>query len=322
MNKTPAALLGALLLAVGTAASAQDVSERQPEGPSVLSGKPGWSTRNFAVAAANPLAVQAGYQILQQGGSAVDALVAVQMVLTLVEPQSSGIGGGAFLLHFDGHKTQAFDGRETAPQAVNEHLFLGADGKPLGFHAAAVGGRAVGTPGTLRLLELAHRQHGHLPWSALFAPAIALAEDGFEVSTRMSTLLAKDPYLRQDPVAAHYFFDAQGKPWPQGHLLKNPELAVILRRIAAQGARALYEGDIAQAIINKVRQHPGNPGSLSLADLSAYRALEREPLCFEHTVKVSYLICGMPPPSSGAIAVGQILGILDHTRAATGSCRR
>ena len=291
----------------------------QPEAATSYSAKPGWATRRFSVAAANPLATDAGYQTLKAGGSAVDAAIAVQMVLGLVEPQSSGIGGGAFLLHFNGRDTQAFDGRETAPQSATPKLLLDAKGKALPFHEAVVGGRSVGVPGTVRMLELAHRQHGKLPWADLFGPAITLAEQGFALSPRLHALLASDPHLKKDPVAAAYFYDAKGQPWPVGHRLKNPELAVVLQRIAAEGSRALHEGDIAQAIVNKVRQHPSNPGQLSLQDMAGYRALTREALCHDYRARGrDYRVCGMPPPSSGALAVGQILGILKHTEPSAG----
>lgn len=326
MKQTLAALSITLLVAGCATSSVTGLFPAQPEGSSRLSDKHGWATRNFAVAAAHPLAVDAGYQMLRAGGSAVDAAIAVQMVLALVEPQSSGIGGGAFLLHYNGRDTEAFDGRETAPASVNERLFMGADDQPLPFHDVAVGGRAVGTPGTVRMLELAHRHHGKLPWRRLFDPAIALAEEGFRVSARMSTLLAGESHLKKDPVAVAYFYDRNGKAWPEGHLLRNPELAAMLRRIATEGSQALHEGDIALAIVNKVQKHPTNPGMLSLADLTGYQARKRTPLCFDYTVTASFLtgmnnkdyrLCGMPPPSSGAIAVGQILGILNHTRAAS-----
>jgi gamma-glutamyltranspeptidase/glutathione hydrolase len=298
----------------------------QPEGASGYSEKPGWTTSKFAVAAANPLATNAGYQVLKAGGSAVDAAIAVQMVLALVEPQSSGIGGGAFLVHYNGKDTEAFDGRETAPAAAIETLFIGLDGKPVPFIEGVVGGRSIGTPGTVRMLEMAHQQYGKLPWAKLFEPAIALAEGGFRVSARMSTLLASEQHLKKDPVAASYFYDAAGKAWPAGHLLKNPELGAVLRRIASGGAKALMEGDIAQAMVNKVQQHPTHPGQLSLSDLAHYQAKKRTPLCFDYTVQTSrpetparkdYRICGMPPPSSGTIAIAQILGILNNTAAAS-----
>ncbi|WP_342128455.1 gamma-glutamyltransferase family protein [Hydrogenophaga sp. OTU3427] len=293
---------------------------RQPEAASGYTEKPGWATRSFAVAAANPLATDAGYQILKAGGSAVDAAIAVQMVLTLVEPQSSGIGGGAFLLHHDGRTTAAYDGRETAPAAADDRLFLTADGKPMVFHDAVVGGRSVGVPGTVRMLEMAHQKHGKLPWAALFQPAITLATQGFPVSPRLHTLLAAEPHLKKDPTAAAYFYRADGTPHPVGHVLRNPELAQVLDAIARQGSRALHEGPVAQAIVDKVRRHPTNPGQLSLADLAGYAPKEREALCHDLAgagqPRRDFRVCGFPPPSSGAIAVGQILGILARTPAA------
>ena len=290
-----------------------------PEAASGFTAKPGWATKKFAVAAANPLATDAGYQILKAGGSAVDAAVAVQMVLGLVEPQSSGIGGGAFLLHQDGRangKMEAFDGRETAPAAATESLFMGADGKAMAFTDAQVGGRSVGVPGTVRMLEQAHKQHGKLPWAALFQPAISLADNGFKVSPRLNTLLAGEKNLKNDPVAAAYFYDAAGAAWPVGHLLKNPAYAAVMRGIAKDGSKALLEGAVAQAIVDKVKSHPTNAGVLSLQDLANYVPKKRDPLCFDYAVKPEiYQICGMPPPSSGAIAIGQILGILNNTNA-------
>ena len=290
----------------------------QPEAASGYTEKPGWQTSRFAVAAANPLATDAGYQVLKAGGSALDAAIAVQMVLALVEPQSSGIGGGALLLHFDGQSVQAYDGRETAPAAADEDLFLKPDGKPMAFIDGVVGGRSVGVPGAVRMLELAHRQHGRLPWASLFQPAITLAGQGFKVSPRLHTLLRADPHLRQDPAAAAYFYDAKGQPWPVGHVLKNPELARVLHDIAAHGSRALLEGQVAQAIVDKVHSHPKNPGLISLADLAGYQPRQREALCFDHEVPPAkvYRLCGFPPPSSGAIAIGQILGLLQQTPAA------
>lgn len=288
----------------------------QPEGSSGYTEKPGWATTKFAVAAANPLATDAGYQILKAGGSAIDAAIAVQMVLTLVEPQSSGIGGGAFLLHHDGKAVEAFDGRETAPAAADEKLFLKADGKPMAFYEGVVGGRSVGTPGTVRMLEMAHKQHGKLPWATLFQPAITLAEGGFKVSARLNTLLKRDQHLKKDSVAAAYFYNAQGEAWPVGHTLKNPELAQVLRKISTQGSKGLLEGDVAQAIVDKVQKHPGNPGQLSLADLAGYQAKKRAAICHDYKANAKdFRICGFPPPSSGAIAVGQILGILNHAYA-------
>ena len=284
-----------------------------PEGGSGWTDKPGWATEKFAVAAANPLATDAGYQVLKAGGNAIDAAVAVQMVLSLVEPQSSGIGGGAFLLHSSGRELVAWDGRETAPAAATEKLFIGADGKPMPFYDGVVGGRSVGVPGTVRMLEQAHRAHGRLPWAQLIQPAIQLAEQGFQVSPRLATMLANEKHLIKDPVAAKYFYDAAGKPWPVGHVLKNPELAEVLRGIAARGSTALLQGPLAQAIVDKVTRH-ANPGQMALADLANYQPKRRAPLCHDLAAAGKTVeVCGFPPPSSGAIAIGQILGILAQT---------
>ena len=284
-----------------------------PEGGSGWTDKPGWATEKFAVAAANPLATDAGYQVLKAGGNAIDAAVAVQMVLSLVEPQSSGIGGGAFLLHSSGRELVAWDGRETAPAAATEKLFIGADGKPMPFYDGVVGGRSVGVPGTVRMLEQAHRAHGRLPWAQLIQPAIQLAEQGFQVSPRLNTMLANEKHLIKDPVAAKYFYDAGGKPWPVGHVLKNPELAEVLKSIAARGSAALLQGPVAQAIVDKVTRH-ANPGKLTLADLANYQPKRRAPLCHDLAAAGKTVeVCGFPPPSSGAIAIGQILGILAQT---------
>lgn len=280
----------------------------------------GWQGQRFAVASAHPLASEAGAEILRAGGAAIDAAVAVQMVLTLVEPQSSGIGGGAFLLHHDGRATIAFDGRETAPSAAGETLFLGADGKPVPFEQAVVGGRAVGVPGTVRMLEMAHAEYGRLPWASLFGAAIRLAENGFPVSARLHAQLAADPHLRKDAAAARHFYEEDGRARAAGSILRNPELAEVLRRIAGEGSRALHEGAIAQAMVDKVREHGNNPGRLSVSDLATYRPQRRTPLCTRYAPANdagarAYRICGFPPPSSGAIAIAQILGILERTEA-------
>ncbi|MBC7573293.1 MAG: gamma-glutamyltransferase [Herminiimonas sp.] len=299
-----------LLLAGCAIVRTDDGAATLPVAPEAASGyteKTAVAARTFMVAAANPHATHAGYTILKAGGSAVDAAIAVQMVLTLVEPESSGIGGGAFMLHFDGARVSAFDGRETAPAAVDGALFKDASGKPMPFFDAVVGGRSVGVPGVLRMLELAHRDYGKLPWADLFGPAIALAENGFEVSPRLSASVAADPFLARDPEAAAYFLDTSGAAWPAGHLLKNPALAKVLRVIAVQGADAFYSGELAAAIVEKVRRHPVNPGQLSLADLAGYRAVRREPVCSDYK---AWTVCGMSPPSSGGIAIAQMLGIL------------
>ena len=285
----------------------------QPEAASGNTAKSGWAFQRQAVAAANPLATDAGHQVLRAGGSALDAAIAVQMVLGLVEPQSSGIGGGAFLLHFDGQKVTAHDGRETAPAGARGDMFM-EQGKPLPFADAVQSGQSVGVPGLVRMLEAAHRQHGRLPWAQLLQPAITLAEQGFRVSPRLQTLLQADPHLKKDPLALRFFYNAQGQAWPVGHLLRNPEYAHVLRRIAAEGSRALHEGPVAQAMVTRTAQAP-RPGNLSLQDLANYQPRQREALCFDHTALAkAYRICGFPPPSSGQIAMGQILGMLGHTQ--------
>ena len=309
-------VLGAAALLVGCAAPSSLPSSQLalpsvpllPEGPSGLTAKPGWSAQRFMVAAANPLATDAGYQVLKAGGSALDAAIAVQMVLTLVEPQSSGIGGGAFLMHWDGKAVQAWDGRETAPAAADERLFLLPDGKPMPFPQAVVGGRSVGVPGVVRMLEQAHRVHGKLPWGRLFDPAIQLAEEGFPVSPRLHTQLRAEQALKATPNAAAYFYSADGQPHPVGHRLRNPALAQVLKRLAAEGSVALHTGPMADDMVRRVRQHPANPGLLSTADLADYRPLARGPICTDWR---AYRICGFPPPSSGHLAVMQILGMLD-----------
>jgi gamma-glutamyltranspeptidase/glutathione hydrolase len=297
----------ALVLLV-TSCAAPQAPPSQPEAPSGFRGglTSVTATRHMA-AAANPLAAEAGRAILRAGGSAVDAAIAMQMVLTLVEPQSSGIGGGAFLLHWDGRRVQSFDGRETAPMAADENLFVTPQGRTMGFADAVVGGRAVGVPGVLRMLELAHRQHGKLPWARLFEPAIELADRGFAISPRLHALLAKERHLAKNDAARAYFYDADGAPKAVGTRLKNPELAATLRAIAQGGADAFYRGPIAADIVAAVRGHATNPGRLAESDLAGYQAKERAPLCTDYK---RWRVCGMGPPSSGGIAVAQILGVL------------
>ena len=270
----------------------------------------GSGAAQFMVAAANPHAARAGVEILRAGGSALDAAIAVQMVLNLVEPQSSGIGGGAFLLHWDAaaRRVAVFDGRETAPAAARPGRFLRADGTPMGLGEAISSGHSVGVPGVLRMLELAHAKHGRLPWPRLFEPAIRMAETGFAVSPRLHRLIAADPLLRRYAAARAYFYLPDGKPLPVGHRLKNPELASVLRRVAVEGADAFYRGDVARGIVGTVTAHP-KPGDITAEDLASYRAVERDAICGSYRV---YRICGMPPPSSGGVAVLAILGVLEH----------
>ena len=255
------------------------------------------------VAAAHPLAVEAGVAVLGRGGSALDAAVAVQMVLGLVEPQSSGIGGGAFLLHWSQkeRKLRSYDGREAAPAAAQPDRFLLPGGKPMGFMEAVVGGRSVGVPGVLRMLELAHKRHGRLPWEELFSSAIRIAEAGFEAPPRLRAALAEERFLRDA-----LFFHQDGKPRSR---IVNREYAATLRTIALEGADAFYHGAIAADIVRAVRTH-AKPGDLAEGDLDAYRALEREPVCGPYRGR---RVCSMGPPSSGGVAVLQILGILERT---------
>lgn len=287
----------------------------QPPAPELGSGyRTDLTTRHaerHMAAAANPLAAEAGREMLRQGGSAIDAAIAMQAVLTLVEPQSSGIGGGAFIMLWDGKTVHAYDGRETAPAGATERLFLKPDGTPMAFAEAQIGGRSVGTPGVLRALEMAHKKSGRLPWATLFEPAIRLSEQGFAISPRLHALIAADRYIPQSPDMAAYFLNADGTPKTTGTLLKNPALANVFKRIAKEGPDALYHGPIADEIARKVQGH-GNAGSLSQADLKGYSAKERAPLC---TGYQQWTVCGMPPPSSGGIAVAQILGTLQALQA-------
>lgn len=265
------------------------------------------------MASAHPLASEAGLRILRAGGSAVDAAVAVQLVLGLVEPQSSGLGGGGFLLLAERGQLSAWDGRETAPATAHEDLFLDENGQPLPFDQAVPSGRAVGVPGVLQMLAAAHRQHGRLPWRTLFQPAITLARHGFPISLRLAGQIAQDPLLAQDPTARQYFFDTDGRPWPAGHRLRNPEYAAILEAIADQGPGAFYRGDVAAAIVRRVRS-AAQPGSMRLTDLLHYRAVRREALCLDWQ---SVRLCGMPPPSAGMLVMGQMLGLLQASGAFT-----
>ncbi len=274
-----------------------------------LAGAP-VSSQNWMVAAANPLAVEAGAKVLRAGGSAADAMVAVQVVLGLVEPQSSGLGGGAFLVWYDAATGEltTLDGRETAPLEANHRLFQDENGEPLKFFDAVVGGLSVGTPGTPALLEEAHRRWGRSPWPSLFADGITLADEGFLVSPRLASLVEKDAErLSRFPATAAYFLP-DGTPLAQGQRLMNPDYAETLRVLASEGSAGFYGGEIAAGIVSTVRNAPGNPGILSGIDLALYQVIEREPVCAAYRV---YEVCGMGPPSSGALTVGQILGMLD-----------
>ncbi|MCF7484119.1 gamma-glutamyltransferase [Vibrio sp. J1-1] len=268
--------------------------------------------KNYMVTAANPIATQAGADVLEQGGNAIDAMVAVQLMLGLVEPQSSGIGGGAFLVYWDSdrQKLTTFDGRETAPLAATPQLFQDDKGQPLQFYDAVVGGRSVGTPGTVKLLWDTHQQYGKLEWKKIVQPVIKLAEQGFIISPRLASLIADDSErLSRFPATKAYFFNSDGSPKAAGTVLKNPQYAQTLTAIAEKGAMAFYQGDIAQDIINTVQNAPGNPGVLAQSDFDIYQIKQRDPVCAAYQ---SYDVCGMGPPSSGALTVGQILAISEQ----------
>ena len=261
------------------------------------------------VAVAHPAAARVGIDILKRGGSAVDAAIAMQMVLTLVEPESSGIGGGGFLLHYAAadHRTESYDGREKAPAAATSDMFLGADGQPRAYSDVMPGGLSVGVPGVLRMLELAHREHGILPWKDLFQPAIRLAEEGFPISPRLAEKIAADEILASQPSTRAYFFDQEGKPRAAGELLRNPALARTLRAIAEGGPDAFYEGAIAGDIVRAVNEARPTRGSMTGADLADYTAEKRPVPCLDYR---DTRVCSMGPPSSGGVAVLQILGLL------------
>ena len=307
MTRIAATALATLLLAAPLGA---EEAARQPEATTAITPQTGATARTIMVAAANPLAAEAGRAVLARGGSAADAAVAIQMVLNLAEPQSSGIGGGAFALYWNAALAEltTLDGRETAPAAATPDYWLGPDGEPLGFWDAVVGGRSAGVPGTLKLMEDLHARYGRLPWSELLQPAIELAETGLTVSPRMAASIAEaqeDGLDRFDATRA-YFFDDTGAPLAEGTTLTNPAFARTLRLIAEHGSAPFYEGAIARDIVAAVRTET-NPGILTLADLAAYEVIERAPVCLDYR---DFEICGMGPPSSGALTVGQILGQL------------
>jgi gamma-glutamyltranspeptidase / glutathione hydrolase len=261
------------------------------------------------VATAHPLATEAGLAVLRDGGNAVDAAIAVQMVLGVVEPQSSGLGGGGFLLYYDAasRAITVYDGRETAPAGATPTMFLGANGKPLPFRDAVVSGISVGVPGAVALLELAHKEHGRRPWRELFEPAIKSARDGFVVSARLARGLAAFKSMADDPAIRAVFYGANGFGHKEGDRIVDPALADSMQSIADNGSKAFYEGPLAQEMVARVRGHV-RPGTLSMADLANYKAIKREPLCGPYRV---WLVCGMPPPSSGGVAILQVLALLE-----------
>ena len=310
MSKTSVSVTFVLCFLWFSLVSAQDVADGYaPEIATGVSTKAMITADRFMITAANPHAAQAGHDVLARGGNAIDAMVATQFILGLVEPQSSGLGGGAFLVYYDAEDDHVttYDGRETAPMAAKPTLFQDEAGEKLKFWDAVVGGRSVGTPGTVKLMYETHKAHGKLPWPSLVQPAIDLAESGFAVSDRLHQSIANDTErLSVHPDTKAYFFDAESKPHPVGYVLKNQAYAETLKKIAIGGANAFYVGPIALAIVDKVR-NAANPGVLSFTDLAHYKVVQRDPVCINYR---DYLVCGMGPPSSGALTVGQILGLV------------
>ncbi len=303
---------GLIALTVSALLACAVSAQRGPDQPETASGTAAKSLATASrqmVAAANPYAVDAGLEILRAGGSAIDSAIATQLVLALVEPQSSGLGGGAFILHW--HKASrtlaGYDGRETAPASAREDRFL-TDGKPLAFDKAAHSGLSVGVPGLVRLMEHVHKIHGRLPWARLFDPAIRLAEGGFQVSLRLNLLLRWQGARNFDDTSRRYFFDERDSARAAGSNLKNPEFAASLRAIAEKGSSAFYAGPIAQEIVAAVARAPNAPGDMELDDLAGYAIQEREPVCVSYRAD---RICGMGPPSSGGIAVAQTMKLIE-----------
>lgn len=295
-----------------TASSAQDVADTfAPEFSSGITQKALVKAKSQMVVSANPHASEAGYEILKKGGNAIDAMVTVQTILGLVEPQSSGLGGGAFLVYFDGEKQNltTYDGRETAPLAATPDMFLDDQGQPLFFFDAVVGGRSVGTPGTVKLLYETHKKHGKLSWEEVLLPAIKLAEKGFKVSPRLHALITRSAEsLYKYETTRNYFLSEESVPLFVGTLIRNQKYADTLKAISSGGADAFYKGEIAKNIVETVQNAEGNPGRLTLEDMANYKLIEREPVCYRYR---DHDVCGMGPPSSGALTVGQILGLVE-----------
>jgi gamma-glutamyltranspeptidase/glutathione hydrolase len=298
------------LLITGFTASAQNVLE--PEASTGFTNKKAVVTDKYMAVTANPYATEVAYGILKRGGNAIDAAVAVQAALTLVEPQSSGIGGGTFILHWDkqSKKLDTYDGRETAPRKATPRYWLDQYGKSPKWIDAVVGGQSVGVPGALKALEMAHKEHGKLPWKELFVDAIRLAENGFFVTPRLVKLLEMDinPGVKRILTTKHYFYP-KGKILEVGQKLRNKELAVVFTGIAEEGTDYFYKGEIAKSIVQLIENTPVRPGILDLQDFEEYQAIKRSPVCSYYK---DYRVCGMAPPSSGGLAVIQILGILEN----------
>ena len=293
------ALLFALLTVIAAARAAEPVTASEQ-----------------MVVAANPHASEAGIRILRAGGSAVDAAIAVQLVLSLVEPQSSGIGGGAFMLYFDpaaaadsAEQVTVYGGRETAPAAATPDMFLDERGAPGPYSQVGFGGLPVGVPGVMRMLELAHQDHGRLPWAALFGPAIELAENGFEISPRLYFLLDRFAGIASAPEFLAHYYNAEGGAWPTGHVLINTDYAATLRLLAAAGADAMYTGELARAIVARVNDNPVSRGRMTLEDIAVYRPEKATALCSSYRER---RVCGPRLPSSGGIGVQQILAMVER----------
>lgn len=305
------AILALSILAFGTAHAEAPL---QPESTIGVTGRSAVTSQHFMVSTANPEASRVGQAVLAAGGNAIDAVVAVQFMLNLVEPQSSGIGGGSFLLYWDAaeKRLRSFDGRETAPAAAGPDLFLDpSTGEPMGFWDAVVGGRSVGVPGTLKLLETVHDRFGSRPWADLLEPTIELAQSGFTVSPRLAGAIveAMDHELDRFSATRDYFLDADGEPLAAGSTLANPAFAATLRRIATDGSAPLYTGDLGATVVAAVTGDLDNPGAMTIDDLATYEVLERDPVCIDYRRST---VCGMGPPSSGGLTVNQMLGILEH----------
>ncbi len=315
LRHKPALLLLCLCIAFPLSSAAQISDVIAPEADTGVTNKAVLVAKQHMVITANPYASEAAFAILKQGGSAIDAMITAQLVLGLVEPQSSGIGGGAFLLYYDksSQTLTSFDARETAPNKASEKLFLDAKQSPMGFFDAVVGGRSVGVPGVIALMWQSHQQYGKLPWQDLFTPAISLAQQGFIVSPRLAELIALDQdKLGQQPSTKGYFFDPENKPINAGTKLKNPAYADTLILLAKQGQSGFYQGELAKAMVDAVQKHPTNPGLLELEDLANYRVKTRPNLCQPY--QEVYQVCGMGLPSSGGITVNQILALTEKAQ--------
>jgi gamma-glutamyltranspeptidase/glutathione hydrolase len=284
----------------------------QPESYYKWAPKPAVRAKHYMIVTPHPLATEVGEAVLAKGGTAVDAAIAASVMLTLVEPFASGIGGGGYMLVYDAktRQTVAFDGRETAPDSASEKMFLDKKGRPQEFFSAVVGGKSVGVPGLLKMLEDAHGKYGRTQWFDLLYPTAIAARQGFAVSERLHYQLENEPYLSTIPASRAYFYDGNGKPWRVGHTLKNPLLGETIHRIAVNGAKEFYQGDTTDLMLAAVNKAPVNRGKLTISDFLDYTALEKHPVCNGYRV---YKICGVPPSSGGGIVTLQTLALLEKT---------